>query len=73
MVVIFALSYLHLMFWTPKIMNPWDTCIIQQELETTRTAIKPNIVTNSGDLALYIVAPVVGAVLSNFIIQSNDE
>ena len=36
-------------------------------------SIGPNIVTNSGDLALYIVTPVVGAVLSNFIIQSNDE
>tara|TARA_Y100000287_G_scaffold83054_1_gene65859 strand:+ start:397 stop:987 length:591 start_codon:yes stop_codon:yes gene_type:complete len=36
-------------------------------------SIGPNIVTDSGDLALYIVAPVVGAVLSNFIIQSNDE
>ena len=36
-------------------------------------SIGPNIVTDSGNLALYIVAPVVGAVLSNFIIQSNDE
>lgn len=33
----------------------------------------PNIVTGSGDLILYIVAPVIGAVLSNFIPEPLDE
>ena len=33
----------------------------------------PNIVTGNGNLILYIVAPVIGAVLSNFIPEPLDE
>ena len=36
-------------------------------------SLGPNIVNSSGNLFLYVVAPVIGAVISNFIALPNDE